>query len=214
MQKRRLAVVAAVAVAAAVVWGVMHEPSPPAEALHADAGRHERRPVWRRPIAVPLAHGKPKRPVARKTVAPQPAPALVPESPPAPEAAPAEVVEPVEPVEAPLPPPPLVATEPEALVFGSGNGEVIARAIANAKRAAVQQCFEHELKSNPKLEGRVMVQLDLAPPHTVEAVKVSDDLERPAFTQCVTQAMQHLDFAGLNEDVSINVPYVLSPRGQ
>lgn len=147
---------------------------------------------------------------------------------------PKPVAPPVDSEEDSVPPPmlapPLVATEPpapppvaeaaavapapveeEPLSF-DGNGAEIARAIARAKRAAVQACFEHELKRSPTLAGNVTVELDLAPPKTVQAVRVTDDLGRPEFTQCVTAAMQHLAFTGLNEEVSVQLPYVLSAR--
>jgi hypothetical protein len=78
----------------------------------------------------------------------------------------------------------------------------------------VQRCFERELKQNPKLQGRVTVELELAPPQQVNAVRVSDDLERPEFTRCVTAAMQRISFTGLNEELSVQVPYVLSARGK
>ena len=139
----------------------------------------------------------------------------------------------VQPALAPLPLPPMVATEPaptpveaavqepapapvpvpaeEPIAF-DGNGADIARAIAKAKRAAVQQCFEHELKRSPDLAGTVTIELDLAPPRQVQSVRVSDDLQRPEFTACVTAAMQQLSFTGLNEEVSVQLPYVLSAR--
>lgn len=104
------------------------------------------------------------------------------------------------------PPPP--AEEPTK----NGNGEDIARAIAAAKRAAVRTCFEHELKDQPKLTGTVVVELDLAPPDRIDGLRVSDDLNRPGFTRCVTSVMQGVRFAALDEEVSVRVPYVLSPE--
>lgn len=111
-------------------------------------------------------------------------------------------------------PEPAPAPEPEAPLDFDGNGEQIAQAIANAKRGAVQTCFERELKQNPALRGNVLIELELAPPQQVHAVRVSDDLERPAFTKCVSAALQRLSFTGLDEDVSIQIPYALSPRGK
>jgi len=120
----------------------------------------------------------------------------------------------------PLPDPPCLPTPspPGALPrggegdSGDGNGERIARAIAAEKRAAVRACFEHELKEQPKLTGTVVVELELAPPARVEAVRVSDDLNRPTFTRCVTAAMQSARFAALDEELSVSVPYVLRPE--
>jgi hypothetical protein len=90
--------------------------------------------------------------------------------------------EPLEDVGAPPPP----AEDPTK----DGNGEDIARAIAAAKRAAVRTCFEHELKETPQLTGTVVVELDLAPPNRIDGLRVSDDLNRPTFTRCVTSAME------------------------
>lgn len=75
----------------------------------------------------------------------------------------------------------------------------------------MRACFEHELKEQPKLTGTVIVELELAPPARVDAVRVSDDLDRPAFTRCVTTAMKGVRFAALDEELSVSVPYVLSP---
>jgi hypothetical protein len=164
------------------------------------------------PAPRPVKRGKPKRTSARRAV-PEAAPALTPVAAPAVAAPEPEP----EPMPMPMPAPPLVSTEPEpqaALVLDDGNGEAIARAIQSAKRGAVQQCFERELKSNPKLAGTVVVELELTPPQQVTSVTVSDDLERPAFTQCVRAAMQGLSFSGLNEELSVRVPYALSARGK
>ena len=134
------------------------------------------------------------------------APAPIAEDPVAPEAiepdrAAPEAIEPVHPA-------------PEAESVGDGNGEAIARAIAIEKRRAVQDCFERELKQTPTLKGNVTVELDLAPPQQVNGVRVTDDLDRPAFTQCVSSTMQHLSFVALNEEVSVHVPYVLTARAK
>jgi hypothetical protein len=116
-----------------------------------------------------------------------------------------------DPAAAPDQPPAEPLPERAAPVAWDGSGESIARAIAAAKRAAVRNCFEHELKQQPKLTGTVVVELDLAAPDRVEALRVSDDLNRPEFTRCVTSAMQGLRFAALDEDISVRVPYTLSP---
>ena len=179
----------------------------------------------------------PSAPVAAEVVpAPEPLPAPVEAVTPPSEAVtpPSEAVpEAVAVVEAPaaveaeaLTPPPPPAPEPEPpsepeptqasaaaeLLQLDGNGEAIARAIANARRAAVRDCFERELKHQPKLTGTVTVELDLAPPNKLEGVRVTDDLGRPAFTRCVTGAMQQVRFTSLDEEVSVRVPYVLSPE--
>lgn len=117
----------------------------------------------------------------------------------------AEVVSPSRLAESDGDAPPAPPAEP-----ATGNGEAIARAIADAKRAAVRECFERELKQQPKLAGTVVVELDLAAPDRVESLRVSDDLARPEFTRCVTAAMQTVRFAALDEDVSVRVPYALS----
>lgn len=137
------------------------------------------------------------------------APAPVPEVPP-PTPNP-EVNEPKEELVPPPAPAPEPVESPDLLTL-DGNGASIARAIANAKRAAVRDCYERELKQAPTLTGTVVVELDLAPPNRLDDVRVSDDLQRPAFTRCVTSTMQQVRFTGLDEEVSISVPYVLSPE--
>ena len=74
----------------------------------------------------------------------------------------------------------------------------------------MRTCFEHELKDQPRLTGTVIVELDLAPPDRIDGLRVSDDLNRPTFTRCVTSAMQEVRFAALEEEISVRVPYVLS----
>ncbi|MFZ5438762.1 MAG: AgmX/PglI C-terminal domain-containing protein [Myxococcota bacterium] len=197
-------------------------------------------PVVAPPVAPVAVSAKPTRPTRARTQKPTPkreVPQVVAKPSPAPEPAPAPAVAPVAAVEPelrnaapPPPPPPEPEPEPEVEVEPasapqetppeqpaaelqlSGNGEAIARAIAAAKRAAVRDCFERELKQQPKLTGTVVVELDLAPPNRLERVRVSDDLERPAFTRCVTATMQSVRFAGLDEELSVSVPYVLSPE--
>lgn len=107
-------------------------------------------------------------------------------------------------------PPP--APAPEPVEEREGNGEAIARAIAAAKRAAVRECFERELKQTPRLTGTVVVELDLVAPNTVNDVRVTDDLERPDFTRCVARTMHDVRFAALDEDISVRVPYALKPE--
>ena len=63
----------------------------------------------------------------------------------------------------------------------------------------------------------IVTNFGVAPPvrffdiNRVEVLRVSDDLDRPEFTRCVTSAMQGLRFAALDEDISVRVPYTLSP---
>ncbi len=111
--------------------------------------------------------------------------------------------------------PPSPARQPqlEEQAF-EGNGEAIARAIAADKRRAIQSCFEKELKDTPTLKGNVPVELDLAPPQRVDNVRVVDDLGRPTFTQCVSATMQHVTFVALNEEVSVQMPFVLTARAR
>lgn len=58
----------------------------------------------------------------------------------------------------------------------------------------------------------MLVEFDLAPPDRVIDVRVSDDLERPSFTRCVSDEMHRVRFAALDEELSVAVPYVLSPE--
>lgn len=172
------------------------EPGRAASAPSQPARRANPRP---RPVIVTTR--SPAPPVAAPPVAPAQEPAAVVAEPaPAPAPALADDLDSAPPV------PP--AEEPSQ----AGNGEAIARAIAAQQRAAVRTCFEHELKEQPTLTGTVLVELDLVPPTRVEAVRISDDLDRPTFTRCVTTAMQGARFATLDEEISVRVPYVLSPE--
>lgn len=162
------------------------------------------------PAVTRTAREAPTRPPFALTTAareaPQPpAPVIVQSEPAAPERPEAEPPPP-----APLPEPSSATELPER----DGNGEAIARAIAADKRAAVRACFESELKQTPKLRGTVVVELDLAPPNRVQAVRVNDDLERVAFTNCVTATMRDVRFAALDEEISVSVPYVLTPAAK
>ena len=47
---------------------------------------------------------------------------------------------------------------------------------------------------------------------TSRPLVIVDDLNRPTFTRCVTSAMQGVRFASLDEEISVRVPYVLSPE--
>jgi hypothetical protein len=203
------------------------KPSHPTPPLRTRKGKTNRVTSARTQVATPApAPVEAVAPVAAAAAEPEPAPAEVPalatEPAPIPEpfsAPPLLANEPPPPPPAPAPEPAVTAAPPVAepddapLTF-DGNGEAIARAIANAKRRAVQACFEHELKRAPNLHGTVNVELDLAPPQKVNDVRVSDDLDSPELTRCITTTMQHLNFTGLNEDVTIHVPYVLSPRSK
>lgn len=177
--------------------------SPP-PALHPTRPSTKRRPRWsvaRSPLGTP-------KPTSSTPPPPTPDP---PPPPPPPTADPPSLLEPA---------PARLVAEPSAsepavvdeVAASEGNGEVIARAIAASKRAAIRACFESELKQTPTLRGSVLVELDLAPPDKVLDVRVSDDLERPAFTRCVADEMHRVRFAALDEALSVAVPYVMSPE--
>ena len=172
-----------------------------------------RRAVEAAPVVAPPEPSRPpepapvvEQPVVEQPVVAEPPPAEVRSEPAVAAAEPPTPAPAAEEADGPPPAPP--AEEPA----WDGNGAAIARAIADAKRAAVRSCFENELKQQPKLEGTVVVELDLAPPNRVEGLRVTDDLNRPAFTRCVTSAMQSIRFSSLDEEISVRVPYVLSPE--
>jgi hypothetical protein len=174
------------------------------------------------PVPSPAEAVAPVVAAAERTPGPAPAPERAPAAEAAPVAEPFSAppllrteAPPPAPAPEPEPAPAVVALEPEeAPLTFDGNGEAIARAIANAKRRAVQACFEHELKRAPTLHGTVNVELDLAPPQRVNDVRVTDDLESPELTRCIETTMRHLNFVGLNEEVTIHVPYMLSTRSK
>jgi hypothetical protein len=90
------------------------------------------------------------------------------------------------------------------------NAYDLARSIASDRRGAVQLCYEHALKRDPHLHGRVTVDLQLKAPHQIGEVRVIDNLKRTSFTQCVQKAMRHLDFPPLGEDLSVEIPFALT----
>jgi hypothetical protein len=97
---------------------------------------------------------------------------------------------------------PLVHT-PQAVL------EQLGQSLADQKRGAIQLCFEHELKRDPRLRGKAMVEVTLKAPHRLATVVVRDDLHRPGFTRCVGQAMRSVQFPILSEDVSVQLPFAL-----
>ncbi|MFT3711379.1 MAG: AgmX/PglI C-terminal domain-containing protein [Archangium sp.] len=198
--------------------------TPPAVSAVAPTKKTKPSATKRKKVAVPpavvekpvaIAQPKPEAP-APVAIAPlvevarvepkveQPEPLAPPPPPPAPE--PEEEVAPA--------PAAAVAPVAEPVIEVDGNGAAIARLIADSKRAAVRACFESELKQAPKLRGTVVVELDLAPPNKVSDVRVSDNLERPAFTRCVRATMQTIHFTGLDEELSVSVPYNLTPQAK
>lgn len=86
----------------------------------------------------------------------------------------------------------------------------LAAAIAAEKKSAVRLCYERELKRNPRLHGRVTVDLKLKSPHQVGEVRVRDNLRRASFTRCVQTTMQRISFPVLAEDLSIEMPFQLT----
>lgn len=201
--------------------GVSQEPAAPVTEVAEAVAPPTPAPSKRRAVVSKRSRSSPRTMQAPVTAPPPPAPVEVEETetkvatplePPPPPPAPAPEPEPEEAVAAPEPAAPLALAEEPIEV--DGNGAAIARLIADSKRAAVRACFESELKQAPKLRGTVTVELDLAPPNKVTEVRVSDDLERPAFTRCVRATMQSIRFTGLDEDVSVSVPYTLTPQSK
>ncbi len=118
---------------------------------------------------------------------------------------------PTAPAQEPLPPTPTIE-----LATGrvrSLEPEELARSIAQDKGGAIQLCYERELKKNPRLKGRVVVELDLVAPQKVSRVVVRDNLRKPAFTTCVKRTMKKLFFPSLREDLSIEIPFDLRSPG-
>lgn len=196
----------AAGVAGKTVWDVVFAPAPAAAAVAVEAPPAA---PQLSPLPQPQKRVKAKKVKARRSV-------MAPVATPLPEAKEEEQPE------VPWLAPPLVSSAPlldaedaelePPLTLDDGNGEAIARMIARSKRQAVQQCFERELKRTPDLAGRVSIELELAPPSRVELVKVSDDLGRPEFTACVHATMKRLAFTGLNEEVTVQLPYTLSAQ--
>lgn len=194
--------------AAPVAEEVVETPPPPAPLKSKAVTKRSRStsrvaPVTPAPKPVVVEQPKPKEEPAVVVAEPAPEPLAPP---------PAPAPEPEEEVAAPAPA--AVTAPAETPIEVDGNGAAIARLIADSKRAAVRACFESELKQTPRLRGTVVVELDLAPPNKVNEVRVSDDLERPAFTRCVRATMQTIRFTGLDEELSVSVPYNLTPQSK
>lgn len=85
----------------------------------------------------------------------------------------------------------------------------LARSLAEQKKGAVQLCFERELKRDPRLRGSLLVALELKAPRSLGLVDVQTSVRRPTFVKCVGRAMQSVDFPALEEDVRVEIPFVL-----
>lgn len=206
---------------------VKSKSKPKLQAKKKVVGTRERTTSQPEPKPAVVAVVEPPKPVVVEQVKPvepsAPAPVevarveepLTPPPPPAPEAEEVATPEPVAPAPVAVADEPIRPADSSAdLIEVDGNGAAIAKLIAASKRAAVRACFESELKQTPKLRGTVVVELDLAPPNKVNDVRVSDDLERPAFTRCVRNTMQTIRFTGLDEELSVSVPYTLTPQSK
>jgi hypothetical protein len=111
----------------------------------------------------------------------------------------------------PMPPSPTpVPGPPGGLRAQKLDAYELARSIANDKRGAVQLCYEHELKRNPRLKGRVTVDLQLKAPHEVGLVRVVDNLKSARFTKCVQTSMRNIDFPALREGLNFEIPFALT----
>lgn len=206
-------VLAVIGVALRLAWQDEPPVVPPTRAVEPNtpptASQANRAPVRRRALGTQTHRVPPLQAAAvasARTV--EPTSTLLAPPTPAPELSDSLELEVARPEPPPQPPP-----EPEAPADSDERGDAraasIARAIAQEKRAAVRACYEHELKQQPELTGTVVVELQLAAPDRIEALRVRDDLNRPEFTRCVTAAMQGVHFATLDEDLSVEVPYTL-----
>jgi hypothetical protein len=103
------------------------------------------------------------------------------------------------------PPPPGGDTHPARI-----NAYDLARAIAADRRGAVQLCYEHELKRNPRLHGRATVDLQIKAPRSIGEVRVIDNLKRSSFTRCVQKALRAIDIPPVAEDLVVEIPFALT----
>ena len=126
-------------------------------------------------------------------------------------------------VRCPRPP----APPPVEMVEGSAELGDIEGGTDEEERAAIRrtirkyagrtrQCYERELKSDPKLAGQVVVSIDIAAGtgNVNNAVVVSDTTGNDELARCIVRVVQRIPFSPAPEaDVrGVRVPWVLAPR--
>lgn len=84
--------------------------------------------------------------------------------------------------------------------------------VIRSNAAAVRACYEHGLRANPELAGRVMVHFTIAPSGAVSDVTASPTLDAPPVLRCMEAAVASMTFPAdaAREPISINYPFVFT----
>ncbi len=99
-------------------------------------------------------------------------------------------------------------------VFGSGALEKSAiSGVVQRRLGAVKACYERELKGNPTLGGKVVVQFTIQESGRVGEVKiVSDSTGEPRIGKCIANQIAHFKFPQPEGgSVTASYPFVLQP---
>lgn len=117
--------------------------------------------------------------------------------------------------------PPAEGDEP--LVF-STDREGIKAAISETSEQVIE-CYQAWLKSNPSLEGRIIVSFSITPPQEsddqeaseavalsqiTEAELIVDDIAHPMMSGCILNSIEGLKFDAVDKPIKINYPFRFS----
>ena len=90
--------------------------------------------------------------------------------------------------------------------------EALARYV-KARKAAIQNCYERELKRNPSLKGKVVVRFAITPSGRVNDIEIEENsLGNEAVSSCIRTVVRTWIFPFKPEaDVPVAYPFVFSP---
>lgn len=91
--------------------------------------------------------------------------------------------------------------------MGSRNRDAVAAVVAG-HTAAIQYCYQRELKRNPNLKGKLVVRFVITPQGTVSSVTViSSTLNNPTVEGCVVQRIKRWDDFGAIDPAKGNTTF-------
>lgn len=90
--------------------------------------------------------------------------------------------------------------------------EALARYV-RARKAAIQNCYERELKRNPSIKGRVMVRFSITPAGRSSDIEIEENtLGNEAVASCIRTVIRTWVFPFKpSSDVTVSYPFVFSP---
>jgi len=99
-------------------------------------------------------------------------------------------------------------------VDGSLDSGKIASVVKSRIRS-VQDCYEKELKKNPKLGGKITIRFTIGEDGKVsEARTESDSMGNPAVADCILSRLRHWRFPKPEGgNVTVSYPFVFAPSG-